>query len=646
MESRENELGLLVVLAVGAFAYFLSTLKQASQRGKRRLTILRRIEDGTSPLELLKEGFSPAELLDAGVPLEALRSVPLISPSISPRQTSRGVPRNRSSSMSAVLSWVYDAVTGTTGTEQVVSEAQRDGRRSGGISTKDSDVTHRSTDLSTTLWSARSNWQYTESLPYSSLRCSTRLTAYAPPSPMQQDFFECNSLERSSSIRTTVGTVRVRVAALSTAITRGYAGEFAAYHYPLEVHRFLHEDGSQLSIVAENCSTLKSGAGLKTEMYVKESLARARAAAEGAKIDFKVTLSTAARNIATTVMEWYVSTHAGHSPVVLAGFYLVKGNIAYTIQLQTHTHTYEERLPDLLYMAQSARLLDAEQTAGGWCPRGRGRNEYHVQAEDCDRVYVVEIPVDVAVRALRTPDAARSELILTPCHSGSETGDRWNAAVAVRTNAARERTPKGERQHCVSRLLSDAHVSIELTVDMAGSSAAGTTTSPPPLPAPLSAVVAREATGKDRELSNSVYRSAELTMPLPPPEHFHTVVCEHPYGSSLTLLITPATSAELFEMELHCMRGMNDDSLEQLLSYTEAMLLTPARSRRWTNATGQSCFSIEGLAVSPTEVSLQVYGVQLRAECWVIARWLCPSHAVVPRELEQYRRELVTRVEC
>ncbi|KAG5464502.1 hypothetical protein LSCM1_00692 [Leishmania martiniquensis] len=644
MESRESELGLLVVVAVAAFAYYYSTAKLAPQHKKRRLTVLRRLEGGTSPLELLKEGFSPAELLDAGVPPQALQTVPLMTPSISPSKTTRRVCRDRSPSTSGVFHWVYDAMMRTKCTMQVVSEARRDSQRSGGISASVSGVTLGSVDCSTASRWAQPNWLSAESPSNSSLRSSARLATHAEPSPLQRSVCQCSSLERSSSIRTTAGATRVRVEALSAALTHGYTGECAAHHYPLQVLRFLHEDGSRLSIMAENCTTLKGAADLTTEMYMKSSLARARAAAEDAETPFQVKLSTAARNIATTVMEWYVNTYVGSPPVVLAGFYLVKGSVAYTIQLQTNTDAYEERLPDLLYTAQSARLLNAEGAAAQLCPGGQGRKEYHVQAEGFDRVYVVEAPVEISVRALRAPNGARSELILTPWSSGGEIEAPWKATVAVRLNAGREHAQGGERQHYVLQLLSDARVSIELTVHMAGNAAAGSR-SPPPVPASLAAIAAREATTED-ELSSSVYRSAGLTMPLPPPEHFHTVVCEHPAGQSLTLFITPATSAELFEMELHCMNGMNNDSLEELFSYTERLLLTPIRPKLSTNAAGQACFSIEGLAVSPTGTALQVFGVQLREECWVIVRWLCASRAVIPRELEQYRLELAMSVVC
>ncbi|CAG9584212.1 conserved hypothetical protein [Leishmania major strain Friedlin] len=649
MENRgKNEWGFLVVLAVGVFAYYLSTLKPSPDPEKRRKDVLRRLHDGASPRMLLKGGFSPAELLNAGVPREALRSVYPVSSSMLPSRTPRREARRRSPSTPG-FSYAYEPLMLATDTMRNVSEALNDGLRSRSMSTSVSDVrevTHGHMARSTTVLSTRSYSQKAENLPTSSRRSSVRLAARMRLSPAQHEFYDCNSIERSSATRTPVGTVRVRVAALSAAITCGYSGESAVYHHPLEVLRFLHEDGSRLSIMAEDCSALKSGEVLTTEVYVKRSLARARAAADSAKTYFKVKLHTAARKIATTVMESYVNIYAGPSPVILAGFYLVKDNTAYTIQLQTHTDAYEERLADLLYAAQSARLQGAEETAGSWSRGGRGRNEYHVEAEGVDRVYVVETPVDVVVRGPTVPHAARSELILTPCSSGGDTGAPWHATIAVCPNAAREHAESGERRHNVIQLLQDAHVSIELIVYTADSAAAGTTSSPPPLPPPLAAVMAREATTADRQLSSSVYRSAELTMALPPPEHFHTVVCEHPYESSMTLFITSVTSAELFEMELRRVSHMNEDSLEQLFSYVETLFLTPARPRRSMNAAGQACFSVEGIAVSPAKTTLWVYGVQLREECWLIFRWLCTASAVESPELEQYRRELVKSIVC
>ncbi|KAI5691704.1 hypothetical protein MNV84_08440 [Leishmania braziliensis] len=651
MENRgKSEWRLLVVLAVGAIAYYLFTLKLAPNPEERRLAALRRIRDGASPLTLLEEGFSSVELLHAGVPREALNSASAVSLSTSPSQTPRRESCSRSPSTPSSCSRVCDPLMMVvTDTMHVVKEALRGGRRCRSMSTSISNVreaTRSKTTGSTTALSSRSSQLHAKSPSNSSLRSSTRLTAHVQSPPLRQEFYDCLSPMRSSATRTPAGALRVRVAALSAVITRDYASESATYNYPLEVLRFLHEDSSRLSIMAENCSALEGDEVLTTEVYVKRSLERARAAAENAKAYFKVSLSTAARNIATTVMESYVNIYTGPSPVILAALYLVKGNIAYTIQLQTHIGTYEERLPDLLYTAQSARLLCAEKTPCGWWRRRPGRNEYHVQAQNVDRTYVVETPVDVAVRAPRTPHALRSELILMPCSSGGDTGAQWCAIVAVVPSAAREHARKGEKQHKVIPLLHDAHVSIELTVHMPDSAAAGTTSSPPPLPPPLAAVMAREATARDAQLFSSVYRSAELTMPLPPPEYFQTVVCEHPYETSVTLFITSLTSAESFEVELRCLKDMNDVSLKQLLSYVPTLLLNHARPRCSTNAAGQACFSVEGLAVSPTETTLRVYGVQQGAETWLIMRWLCASTAVELSELEQYRSELLKRVLC
>lgn len=643
-----NEWGLLGVLAVGAFAYYLSTLKPSSDPEKRQKEVLCQLHDGAAPLMLLKGGFSPAELLNAGVPREALRSVYPVSSSMLPSQNPRGKARSCSPSTLS-FSYAYEPLMVATDTMQVVSGALNDGLRSRSMSTSVSDaleVTHGHTAPSTTVLSTRSFWQNTENLPNNSRHSSARLAAHMQLSPAQHEFYDCNSMERSNATRTPVGAIRVQVAALSAAITCGYASETAVYHHPLEVLRFVHEDGSRLSIMAEDCSVLESDEVLTTEVYVKLSLARARAAADDAKTYFKVKLSTAARKIATTAMKSYVNIYVGPSPVILAGFYLVKDITAYTIQLQTNADVYEERLADLLYTAQSARLQGAEETVGSWCRGGRGRNEYRVQAEGVDSVYVVETPADVVVRTPTAPHAARSELILTPCRSGGDTGAPWKATVVVCPNAVREHAQSGERQHNVIPLLHDAHVSIELTVHMTGSAAAGTTSSPPPLPPPLATVMARVATTADRQRSGSVYRSADLTMPLPPPGHFRTVVCEHPYESSMTLFITSLTSAELFEMELRRLSHMNDESLEQLFSYVEMLLLTPARPRRSMNAAGQACFSVEGIAVSPAKTRLQVYGVQLREECWLIFRWLRAASAAEPPELEQYRSELVKSTVC
>ncbi|GET93756.1 hypothetical protein, conserved [Leishmania tarentolae] len=647
METRgKNEWGFLVVLAVGAVAYYFFTVKPSPNPEKRRKEILLRLNKGASPLTLLHGGFSATDLLGAGVPREALRSVDPVPSTTLLSQTTLEEPLGPSTG-APCFSCEYEPLRVVTSPVHDVPGALNDGLRSCSMSTSVSDVrevTHGNSIRSAASPSIRCCSRDTENLPNNSRLSSARLAGHVQGSPARHNFYKCNSIERTSATWTPAGTHRVQVAALSAAITCGYASESAAYHHPLEVHGFLHEDGSRLSIMAESFYTLKSDEELTTEVYVKRSLARARAAADEAKTYFKVKLSTAARKLATTVMESYVNIYVGPSPVILAGFYLVKGNIAYTIQLQTHAEAYEERLPDLLYTAQSARLQSADETAGRGCPGGRGWNEYHVQAKGVDRVYVVETPLTVAVQGTTEPQAARSELILTPCSGLSDTGEPWKATIAIFSNASREHAQNCERRRNVVLLLHDEHVSIELIVHMVGSAVADTASSPPPLPPPLATVLARQATTADRQHFSSVYRSTELTVPLPPPEHFQTVVCEHRDEPSLTLFITPLTSSELFELEVRRLSRMDDDSLKKLFSFVETLLLTPSRPRLWTNAEGQVCFSVEGLAAPAASETLSVYGVHLREECWIIFRWLYAASATEPIELEHYRSELVKRI--
>ncbi|KAG5490819.1 hypothetical protein JKF63_00941 [Porcisia hertigi] len=579
-----------------------------------------------------------------------LRSASLAYPPLTPaRQPLRGKSCGRSPDTPGVLSSVYNPLVGLRNTQRVAPDAPRNitrgqsmGASAGGLH----EVTHSSTAYSIKMPHTRQNQPHTENLPRKSLPSFTPPSPRAQPSQVHRECHVLNSSERRSAFHRSVGAIRVRVAALTAEITPDYMDDCAFYNYPLEVLRFLHEDGTQLSIMAENCSTFDSDAPLTTETYVKRSLVRARALAEATGTIFEVKLFTAARNIATTVMESYVCTHVGPSPVTLDTFYLVQDNMAYVIQMQTCTDTYEERLSSLLYAVQSARLHGADRTGGIWPPRRRGRNKYHVQVEGVDRIYVVETPVDVVVRAPTAPHAARSELSLTPSSRGCDPRASWKATVTVSPNTVSERKTDKEREHNVISLLCDAHVSVELTWHMAGSASADPTLSTPSLPPALVAVTAHEATAKDGDFLNSVYRSAHLTVPLPPPEHFDTVVCEHPYGSSLTLFITPVNAAELFEVELQSVSDMNDHSLGQLWSYVESLLLTPIHPQRSTNTAGQACFYVEGTAASTTKTKLWVGGAQLSKERWLLVRWLCADSAVVPRELEEYRSELLQRIVC
>jgi hypothetical protein len=657
MDSRsKGGWGLPVIVAVGAFAYYCTTLKLSADPQQRRRAILQRLYDGSSPQTLLDEGYTRAELLDAGVPRAALSSpstnaAPRGSPSASFSDLSRygSSEQHPNNSDGGAFHWLHDTLLSVNNTIQAVSCTLANNLRGRSASTSlgDSKASLREASLRHTTSSpvsaseAASNNKCTIHSP--SVRLAPSL--FLKPSKVEMSI-ESVSPERTRS-RTPGGALQAHVAALSAAVARGYSEESVTYRYPLEVLRFLHEDGSRLSVMAESCAAVENDAdsnGMTTDLYVQRSLARARAAADTTKTYFKVKLSTAARNIATTVMESYVNMHVGPSPVILTSFYLVSHGVAYTIQLQTHTGAYEERLSDLIYTAQSARLHESEGDStmtrtGSKSNEGsnrRGHNVFQLRAPGSDGAYTLQVPVDLVARAEEPANGRRSSLTLTPS-GGSQSNAAWYAKVEVRSLNLWPTPPLDG-----ATLLRDDHVTITLTMDhiISASTPMGDT------PAPLSSVTARVASTDDAAAPINAYVAPSLVIPLPPPEQFCTTVCEHPHDPFVTLFITTASDEvmDVFEVELRCMTELHTRELEVFFAYLASLFLTPSRPQRKLNGVGQDTFAVEGLAAAPPETSLRVYGVQVSEGNWFVVRWLYADSAIFPRELEQYRRSLVDDV--
>ncbi|KPA81842.1 hypothetical protein ABB37_04100 [Leptomonas pyrrhocoris] len=634
--------GLPVIVAVGVFAYYCATLKLSAAPQQRRREILQRLHGGTSPRTLLEEGYTRAELVDAGVPRTslALLSSPSASlataesrdgRSVSQREASQGGRSGRPASAECgFFSWLYGSLVSVVGTIQAASETIVENLRGRGTSPGTRDG--KATGFCDTDASAK-----TPPVPPAELTSSgaARPTSVrlAPVLLRGRGTVEKPSESAPSEHscpRAPGGAVQVRIAALSAAVTRGYTEESCTCRYPLDVMRFLHEDGSRLSIMAESCAAVESDGGgvVTTAAYVQRSLARARAAADASKAYFKVKLSTAARNIATTVMESYVNAHVGPSPVVLACFYLVSHGVAYIIQLQTHTGVYEERLSDLLYTAQSARLYERDSSSP--C----GHNVFQMQIAGVESRYFLDVPVDLVVRAPAQSSSYRSTLTLSPS-SGGRSSVLWNAKVEIRpANSTATASLPG-----ASTLLRDAHVLITLTLHHADHA-------PTTFPEPLKQVTARRASTADAATPVDAYASSSLTLLLPPPEQFCTKVCEHPHDPFVTLFIAAAVSSEtdLFELELRCMNDIHKQDLCAFFAYLETLFLTPSGLKRTANGAGQAAFAVDGLAVAPPETSLRIDGVQVREGSWLVARWLYADSAVFPRELEQYRRTFMGEV--
>lgn len=641
--------GLPILVAVGVLAYYCTTLRVSPDPQHRRQAIHRRLYDGASPRTLLQEGYTRAELLEAGVPSSSLSPRSPASPSDASRSGQSDI--FSASPDDGVFAYLCGSLAHVSQTVCAASDALVSGLRGRSRSTSFADTKTGPaepamgdylTKAAPPSPSPPAKAVCSRAAHFTSIRLAASLMKLRGEAPAAAAAMSSTttSPERARS-RTPGGATQVHLAALSAAVTRGYTEESATHRYPLEVLRFLHEDGSRLSLMAESCAAVArddGGCAFRTETYVQRSLSRAQAAADDAKTYFKVKLSTAARNIATTVMERYVNVHVGPSPVILAAFYLVAHDVAYTIQLQTHTGAYEERLADLLYTAQSARLVSVDSAAQR---RGipSGHNVCVLQLDGVAALYAVELPVCLVCHVAAPVDGhARSRLTLTPS-SGGDGMVCPSAVVEVHPRTSSDIPPRGART-----LFGDAHVVITLTT--AQCEVAGTWSTS------LHQVTAWCASADDgaaaTDLSSHAFHSAFFTLPLPLPELFCTTVCEHPHDVFVTLFIAPATSpaADPVEMELRCVNGLRPDDLDAFFAFLRALFITPSHPQHTVNAAGQKVFAMEGLAVSPAETSLRVYGVEVAEGSWLVMRWLYADSTVFPRELEQYRRALTDEVVC
>ncbi|KPI83055.1 hypothetical protein ABL78_7921 [Leptomonas seymouri] len=633
--------GLPVILAVGVITLYCTTLKLSAILNQRRRAILQRLQDGTLPCALLEEGYTRVELLGAGVPLVALSSR-----SSSPATSEGGNSRSASHSEAArsgrsehldtpeggVFTWLYDMLLSVSDSPQTASGTivEDSRRRSPSMNSVDVKATRTRGATAHTAPSCASHTVAASSGgPRSSSICLA--SALLRSSHRSTESTESVLPERNRS-QTPGGAHKVHVVALSAAVTRSYTEESCIFQYPLEVLRFLHEDGSRLSIMAEDCAAVESdGDGVfTTETYVQRSLARARAAADASKTYFKVKLSTAARNIATTVMESYVNIHVGPSPVTLACFYLVSRGMAYTIQLQTHTGAYEERLSDLLYTAQSARVHGCSN------PPTRGHNVFKMQVEGVESLYLLDVPVGLVVRAADKSSNCRSTLTLKPRNASGS-----NVSCCVKAEIRPANFLSTASQLGVRTLLRDAHVLITLYFNYVEQASTNFSEL-------LKMVSARRASAADAAAPVDTYVSPSLTLPLPSPRQFLSVVCEHTHDPFVSLYIRAAATAphvaDVFEMELRCMHGLDRSGLDTFAAYLKTLFLAPSELKRMVNGAGQEGFVIEGLAAALTETSMRVFGVQVCDDIWLVVRWLYADSAVFPHELKQYCRALTDAV--
>lgn len=625
--------------------YYFSHIGASSSKRRRCLQIHQRRRAGATVVELLDEGYSIDELLTAGVltnkdlqlspsspPLKEVKSDEASSRAVSPFSTSSVIGAAAHvfkvakcaarATSSSLLSRVHD---------QSSPRSQYSGS-SGYDSTAPSQVS---------FYAAQ--YDGVDRRLNTPKRMSVRLkSSFATRIRAESD--EARSSPSCSRTRTPVGTFRMQVGLLSVAISRGYTEESASYRFPLEVLRFLHEDGSRISFMAEDCAAVGSNGEWTTLQYVQRSIERARVASEGAKTYFKVKLLTAANRIATTVMESYANFHVGPIPVMIASFFLVHQGIAYTIQLQTNGNCYEARLADLLHSVQTARLAhDGESISARCCPHYRGKTVFTVLCCNAVHAYCIEVPIDCHVTEPPWVSGQRSvrKLLITPRLSTSWKGEVTIVEVGLDGAREKEAHEEAETAKLISQqmLLSDVHHTITLSIFATISSDCqelSVITFP--------VITARSSSDADTQLPLYRYTSANLTLPLPLPSYFQTTVCEQANEESISLFITAIKTGDTFEAELHFTMYANEEEYQRFIAYTKSLFLTPSHPIYTVNSGSQESFSVEGLAISPHETTLRIDGVRLGSNRWMMVRWLYADSSIFSRELQQYCECLVGNV--
>ncbi|EKG04326.1 hypothetical protein TCSYLVIO_004619 [Trypanosoma cruzi] len=314
-----------------------------------------------------------------------------------------------------------------------------------------------------------------------------------------------------------------------------FSQESVMYRFPIEIKRYVHVDGSIITLVAEDLGNVE--VSMTTESYKARCIERAREEAVQQQTYFKVQHDTLASDIVTTVMERYACIYIGPSPMVTLSFFLVQNHIAYMFQLQSHANDYGLHLTDFLYTIQSVRMEKYPRVVSG--------KVRHALISNLGEAYLVDLPSQFIVKCTKVTDFlslhyrhanAWSGEVLTWAPKKKDASNQVNGNHSSNANHDVNNviTLIPGKLFIVSHWQSNSEVSATVMDEVKGL---------------LEAVSAFLTKIVGKQLPSSLYVSSALEMPLPPIQCFTTNVCTHTADPFITMFVL-AKDAGIFELEV------------------------------------------------------------------------------------------------
>ncbi|ORC85551.1 uncharacterized protein TM35_000341630 [Trypanosoma theileri] len=394
---------------------------------------------------------------------------------------------------------------------------------------------------------------------------------------------------------------------LTASIVSSFTMESAFYRFPVELKRYIHHDGSMLTLVAEDLSATREN--ITTEVYKMKCIERVRAVAEQQQTHFKIRYDIPASTVITTIMECFVNISTGPASMVTAVFFLVQDHMGYIIQLQTHVDDYEARLADICRTLQSAKIAPIPR-------QPVGQQEHALLSGMRGEVFLVSLPLHFIV----TRTTIGNTLALCYRHS-----DEWSGQIL--TWEPELKSEQKEHDDEVYVLIPDklylvsywhsggaTHVNIIEEVKL--------------LLAEISTTVVAE---ENRDLPTSRYVSKVLEMPLPPIDMFTTCVCNHTTDPFVNLFLE-SEDKEMFELEVGTLSLTEITDLPLLVN---PLFSQPPLQRMGSAAGGK----VTVMFVGETEngMTLHINALQITcANIWFVVKCLHTTKNEMPDALRRY----------
>ncbi|EKF30053.1 hypothetical protein MOQ_006143, partial [Trypanosoma cruzi marinkellei] len=397
-----------------------------------------------------------------------------------------------------------------------------------------------------------------------------------------------------------------------------FTQESIMYRFPIELKRYVHTDGSRITLVAEDLGNVE--VSMTTESYKTRCIERARKEAVQQQTYFKVQHDTLASDIVTTVMERYVCIYIGPSPMVTVSFFLVQNHIGYIVQLQSHANDYGLHLTDFLYTIQSVRMEKFPRVVSG-------KVRHALLSSLGGEAYLVDLPPQFIVTRTKVTDflslqyrhaTAWSGEVLTwaPKKRNATNQDNGNHSSRVNHDNDNVITLIPGKLFIVSHWQSNSEVSVTVMDEVKEL---------------LEAVSAFSTTIVGKGLPSSLYVSSSLEMPLPPIQSFTTNVCTHTADPLITMFVL-AKDAGIFELEVGTLEV---SGITELTHRLNCSLSKSLRLQHGETASGKRKLTFAGEAEKNMTFRLDAVHSSYD-DLWFTMKCLHVSGTKLPGDLLQY----------